>query len=444
MFLKSLMIKNINHLKRGGLKIFIKKFITLFLVFLQIPLYFIYLPILILIYTISPIFLIRFSPLKSSRIGRFAATTELYCCEKDEKINQPKNNFLDIFFIRNRSVSNKQLAKMWKRSLIILPEFFISPLFYINKFVSNFFKFFNKHDISENSLALRNEHDIYNLLEKHPPHLKFTENEERIGKEYLKEMGLNDEDKFVCIISRDEKYLEEFDHNNYSYHDFRNIGINKFLLSAEEISKRGYFVFRMGKKVKHGFKSDNPKIIDYANSKKRSDFLDIYLGAKCFFCLSSHTGYDNIPVIFRKPIVYISVPIAFFFTHCKNSIVITRHHYSIKKKRNLKLSEITCSEIARTQNSNTFEKLGVKIEEPSPNDIRDVSVEMIDRLEGKWQDENEDLELQKKFWNIYLSSPFTKEFTKEQRPNKSDRKLHGEIKIKFGSKFLRNNREWLN
>ncbi len=438
------MIKNINHLKRGGLKIFIKKFITLFLIFLQIPLYFIYLPILILIYTISPIFLIRFSPLKSSRIGRFAATTELYCCEKDERINQTKKNYLDIFFLHRGSISNKQLAKMWKRNLNIFPEFLISPIYFLNKFISTFFKTFKKHDISENSSALRNEHDTNNLLEKYPPHLKFTEEEEKKGRKYLEEIGLKKSDKFVCIISRDEKYLESFDHNNYSYHDFRNISIDKFLLTAEEISKRGYFVFRMGKKVKHAFKSENPKIIDYANSKNRSDFLDIYLGAKCLFCLSSHTGFDNIPVIFRKPIVYISVPIAFFFTHCKNSIVITRHHYSSKKKRNLNLSEIANSEIARTQNSNTFEKLGVKIKEPSPEDINDASIEMMDRLEGKWQDEHEDTELQKKFWNIYGSSPYTKEFTKEQRPNKFDRKLHGDIKIKFGSKFLRNNRKWLN
>ena len=43
----------------------------------------------------------------------------------------------------------------------------------------------------------------------------------------------------------------------------------------------GYYVIRMGVKASKPLKSSNPKIIDYANSKIRNDFLDIYLGAKC-------------------------------------------------------------------------------------------------------------------------------------------------------------------
>ena len=40
-----------------------------------------------------------------------------------------------------------------------------------------------------------------------------------------------------------------------------------FLLAAEELTKKGYYVFRMGVVADKLFKSDNPKIIDYAKFK---------------------------------------------------------------------------------------------------------------------------------------------------------------------------------
>ena len=62
----------------------------------------------------------------------------------------------------------------------------------------------------------------------------------------------------------------------------------------------------MGAIVEKPFKSKNPKIIDYANSNLRSDFMDIYLGAKCTFCISTGSGFQCLPVLFRKPIIDLS------------------------------------------------------------------------------------------------------------------------------------------
>ena len=59
----------------------------------------------------------------------------------------------------------------------------------------------------------------------------------------------------------------------------------------------------------------------------------------------------------------------------------------------------------------------------------------MDRLEGKWNSNETDNKLQKKFWNIYLSSDYNKFF--------KDKKFHGEVKAKFGAKYLSNNPNWL-
>ena len=76
--------------------------------------------------------------------------------------------------------------------------------------------------------------------------------------------------------------------------------IDSFSLAADSLAKKGYYVFRMGKNVKGKFKTTSEKVIDYANSKYRSDFLDIFLGANCEFCISTGLGFDEVPEIFRN------------------------------------------------------------------------------------------------------------------------------------------------
>ena len=115
----------------------------------------------------------------------------------------------------------------------------------------------------------------------------------------------------MCLIVRDSGYLNRHINkenlNRWGYHNFRDGDVDKYVLAAEELTLRGYYVFRMGSNVKKPLKSSNPKIIDYANSKIRSDFMDIYLGAKCSFCISTSCGFDAIPVVFRRPIAYVFI-----------------------------------------------------------------------------------------------------------------------------------------
>ena len=54
-------------------------------------------PIVLCIRLIKPWFLVRFGALTSSRIGHFAANTELFLCERDAGINVPKQRYADLF-----------------------------------------------------------------------------------------------------------------------------------------------------------------------------------------------------------------------------------------------------------------------------------------------------------------------------------------------------------
>jgi hypothetical protein len=69
---------------------------------------------------IQPLYLIRINRLISPRLGHLTANTELYLCERIAGINVPEQKYyVDLHFHGGCRVSNKQLARMWKRKLNI-------------------------------------------------------------------------------------------------------------------------------------------------------------------------------------------------------------------------------------------------------------------------------------------------------------------------------------
>ena len=72
------------------------------------------------------------------------------------------------------------------------------------------------------------------------------------------------------------------------------------------LAERGYWVFRMGKVVSSRLSLGHPRVVDYATSAQRSDFLDIWLMAHCYFAISTGLGLDSIADIFRKPMVFVN------------------------------------------------------------------------------------------------------------------------------------------
>jgi len=423
--------KNFKQIKLGGYNVLFKKIISLIFLIFQFPIYLSAFPIILFVYLIKPFFLIRLGELQSGRIGHFSMNTELYCCEKDSGINTPPQSHIDIFFLQKR-VCNKQLEKMWRRELIILPRWLLFPINKINLFLNRLIPVKNFSKIGPENL----DRDVYNLLEKFDPHISFTNEEEQKAKNILKDYGIDINCKFVCLLVRDPAYLDRYKNQSFrdfSYHNYRDADIDKYLLAAEELTKRGYYVFRMGAKVLKPMESSNPKIIDYANTNLRSDFMDMYLGAKCTFCISvGGAGFFGVPYIFRKPNAYIMVPFGHLCTANKYDLSITKNHISNKTKKKLNFSEIFSNGVAIIYRQQEFDEKEVTLEENDPEEIRDLSIEMDDRLNGNWIETDEDSELQTKFWKI---------FSENIKKQNLEIPLHGKIKAKFCSNYLKKNKE---
>ena len=384
-------------------------------------------PFVILIRFLRPILLVRWGNLISSRIGHFAANTELYLCEQDAGINKPKCRYVDVFYMGYKPISNIVLANMWERHLLIAPSWLMTPIAMANKLIPGG----RIHEIGNN---IQNDRDINNLMNKFPPHLQFTEEEELRGKEGLVKIGIKLGSPFVCLLVRDSSYLSTHLGKDFNYHNYRDTDVQNYVLAAEELASRGYFVIRMGVYVKKAINSTSPKVIDYATNGMRTDFMDIYLGAKCSFCISVGSGFDAIPYIFHRPTVYVNmVPLGYLWTFRENSIGITKHYFNRRLGKELTLNEIFNHGIGFSVYTADYESKDIELVENTPEEIRDVVIEMAERLNGSWQSVGDDEYLQKLFWKIFPVNAYDLRGVR----------LHGEVKIYFGAKFLRNNRNWL-
>ena len=188
------------------------------------------------------------------------------------------------------------------------------------------------------------------------------------------------------MIIRDAAYLTSKSKSlnlevDWSYHDYRDCNVQNYILAAKELADRGYYVMRMGAKVKEAINIEHSMIIDYATNGMRTDFMDIYLGAHCDFCISNGTGYEGVSYIFRKPILFIDhVPFGDINTYNKNTLITTKKHWLKSEERFMTFEEIFRS-VAFFQRTNEFNELKIDLIESSPEEIKAAVIEMSERLD---------------------------------------------------------------
>ena len=199
--------------------------------------------------------------------------------------------------------------------------------------------------------------------------------------------------------------------------------------------------FRMGVVVEKPLRSKNPKIIDYANSNLRSDFMDIYLGANCSFCITTGFGFEELPNIFRKPLVYLGAPLGDLITHSEKFFIMTRHHILKKENRKLSLSEIFTHGAAFIYSTQGFEEKGIRLVENTPEEIKDIAIEMAESLEFNKKLNPEEEKLQKTFKSLFACNVKKANFHEKNPFNKNE--FHSQIRARYSTKFLIKNRDWL-
>jgi len=423
-------ISQILEIKSGGWYVLFRKTKTL-IKLLCLPIFsFLSGPVVLLIVVLRPVVLIRFGILMSQRIGHFSADTEAYLCSLDRK-NETKY-FFDIIACP-RPVCNRFLLTMWEKHINILPCSFIWEI------IDDGCRFWTRGNKHHNTLF--NRINDYHLISSSKPHLFFTDLQHKQGKALLLEMGIPESAAYICIHNREKAYLESFNSHNpnkVDYHRFRDFSVNTMVSAAENFTKQGYYVIRIGSLTNEAILTKNHKIIDYAFSGGKSEFLDIYILGNCSAIIGGDSGIMNVPLIFRKPEGMINLSPSFLHYYLvrndSNFIFITKHLMDKKTNRLLGLREMFQRGLFGETTTKDFENAGVALINNSPEEIEDVANEVIEHCKFGWKTDIEDEKLQNKFWEITCSlyntnSPWY---------SPGEIKLN-EINTRIGASFLRKN-----
>jgi putative glycosyltransferase (TIGR04372 family) len=225
--------------------------------------------------------------------------------------------------------------------------------------------------------------------------LTLTDEDQKRGQECLESLGVPPGTWFVALHVRGGRVKER---------NARNADIATYRMAMESIVARDGWVIRMGDPSTAEPMEPMPHVIDYANSEARRDWMDVFLWARCRFFIGVQSGPLMIPPTFGVPCVatnWSSIGLRQQFTQ---DLYIFKLHWSEKEKRYYSFAEVSSSALATTESGEYLSSRGIKIIDNTPEEINDVIVEMMDRLDGKTQYTKEDEELQERFSQASISS----------------------------------------
>ena len=365
---------------------------------LLLPFALVFVGCLLLISKFNPVNIHR---VYNSRIGHFATNTEISATRAKDKQDRLGKRIINLYCFESLESANTFLETLWKRSLTCLTGNFGWAVLDIARRVK-------KQDFFIETEAIDRE----GYLDRSPPTLIFNDAELETGEVFLNSFGLYKDSKFVCLNVRDESFLAKTKpvgwHKNrdWSYHNYRDSDIKTYVRAAEALANMGYTVFRMGAIVKEPLISTHPRVIDYATNGMRTEFLDVFLGAFCAFTISTGSGWDSVPIIFRRPTTFFNhLPMFDYSALVLNLLIYPKILLDSQSGYPLSLKNLIDREIAHRANSQAYTDARVEIRDLSSEELVEAVTEMAQRVEGTFVETPEQKEMQAKLKHILSTHP---------------------------------------
>lgn len=229
------------------------------------------------------------------------------------------------------------------------------------------------------------------------PLLQLVEQDEERGVRALERLGIPRDAWFVGLHVRE---------GGPPWRDIHNADIESYADAAQAIVERGGWVVRMG----------NPGmrpapalagLVDYAHSAERSDWMDVFLWARCRFFVGTASGPVGVPPTFGVPCVHTNwAPLAFRHWF-DGDLVVPKLYWSDRESRLLHFGETLSSAAGRaTDTKRLRSEHGIVPLDNAPEEIAEVVVEMIERLEGTAPYSAEDEVLRHRFESLHPDGEF--------------------------------------
>ncbi len=344
---------------------------------------------------------VRIHPVVNSRFGEFAINTELSILNSLEDDANKKIKSINVFCLQHHTSSNMFLESLLRRQqFVISGTFGWLILFFIKKISPKYL------------LQSTTTSDGLGLLLKYPASFAFSVDEIRRGFDFLNSLGLKKESRYVCLNVRDSSFLANSNpmgwskNKDWSYHSYRDSDIANYVSAAEKLAEMGYTVFRMGALVNKSLNSMHPMVIDYATNGMRSEFLDLFLGAHCTFCVSTGTGWDTIPQIFRRPTLYVNlIPVVLGDCINRDLLIYPKVLLDRDSHNELKLNEICDRKGPELCDTKMYDEVGISIRDMSVEELVQAVTEMAARVEGRFVPTEQQKSMQEKLRHELMTNP---------------------------------------
>ncbi len=323
------------------------------------------------VYLLWPVVRIKFAVVLTERIGELAGSVGYLASLKELTSRFPITKII----VFGERAANAHLRSYFEDRLILIDN---SILVMMAKKCSRLMEIFRIKVFIPS--AERN----YTWFNKNYGKLKLTSADIKNGYQELEQLVIGRKDWFVGFHARDSSYLNQLNPTyDFSYHDFRDCSVNNYMKAAKHITDLNGYAIRLGAVVSEPlFENLNKKIIDYA-SENRTDFLDIFICAKSRFVLANSSGLYLVSTLAGVPVATANmIP----FTFCpltRNDLFIPKLLKWTTSKKTLSFDEIYNLGLDKLYNTKEYIEAGVDIVENTPDEILDLCVEMLERLDRK-------------------------------------------------------------
>ena len=363
--------------------------------FLQIGLRLLALPVVFIFYLLRKYVVVEFVLPNVTLFGHLALEPEKVlsniASHGSRSVGEPKR-ILIWSLGKSREQVNKALVKIWRRELFVLPSAIVDAMHRASKWLPNF---------EMRVLQFDKLHENDHVLDSCESHLKFKSSEVKIGVKYLRDVGIEPEKPYICLIVREAAWAPPTTGPSSSG-TLRSRSFEDFLLAAEALADLGVAVVKLG--AAGTFKTAGTKIIDYANSKDKSEFLDVYLPAHAKCVVSTMSGPDAVALVGRVPVLYVDIAqYSLCFAGTRLVTWVPARLISQKSGRAMSLSETFESGAGRFLGSSAFEQAGIKIEQSSPEQIRDYCLDFYQSLTNQKLDYGPIQNLYREKFHTFLS-----------------------------------------
>ena len=230
------------------------------------------------------------------------------------------------------------------------------------------------------------------------PLLRLPKMDYQHGWRILEEHGVPHDAWFVCL------HVREFGYRGRSHQAYRDADIHTYLPAVRAIVDRGGWVIRMGDQTMKPL-PQMEHVIDYVHSDMRNDQMDVFFLSQCRFVLGTTAGAFNVAFVFGVPCALANYAPMGHGPYSTKDIWTPKLYWSDKEQRHLTFAESLLSPYRRFTSTEKLAKWGISVVDNTPEDIRDLACEMMNRLDGRLSYSAEDERMQTQFKMLLEADP---------------------------------------